>query len=408
MCSASLTKSSSELCKIITTANKFSQSGYDDVAKGFTDVTYMIDDMQTFIDSFQNCLNNQTVNQTAQTSIKIIETLDYQLTVKIITGIETTMADLAPAVGAIFGQAAEDVINGISSNFGDEFQAVSSAINTIKDNIQAVIDGGYESVTVTDISVDAVQQLVVAVKNLVDTCSALQTTVTMISSTMKTLDASVTIMQSTLTNSTAMITKSTYELDIAVEASKKIFSANMLDFQANITTAFASFANLSASLFTGDVDVQADRTNVDLYVTSVNTLVESISTQFSTMASVSSVDMAAAIQQLQMSVTTNTQQIVDFMAESASAGASAVGRCLGPYTNSTKTAALIIKTMSSQSTSCISAQNNTAMASQSLMTFIVGDVVLNAQGAADTLCSCSVGGGKKDKDKSKECIHRVW
>lgn len=406
-CSASLDKSSSELCKIVTTANKFSQSGYEDVAKGFTDVTYMIDDIQTFINSFQNCLNNQTVNQTAQTSIKIIETLDYQLTVKIITGIETTLTDLAPAVGAVFGQAAEDVINSISSNFVEEFQSVSTAINTIKDNIQVVIDGGYESVTVNDISVDAVQQLVVAVKNLVDTCSALETTVVMISSTMKTLDASVTIMQTTLTNSTTMITKSTYELDIAVQASKKIFTANMLAFQANITTAFESFANLSASLFTGDVDVQADRTNAELYVSSINTLIESISTQFSTMASVSSVDLTTAIQELQGSVSSNTQKITDFMAESASAGASAVSRCLGPYTNSTKYAAMIIKTMSSMSTDCITSQKNTSMASQSLMSFIVGDVVLNAQGAADTLCSCSVGGGKKDNDKSKKCIHKV-
>lgn len=406
-CSASLDKSSSDLCKIVSTANKFSQTGYDDVAKGFTDVTYMIDDIQTFINSFQNCLNNQTVNQTAQTSIKIIETLDYQLTVKVITGIQTTLGDLAPAVGAVFGQAAEDVINGISTNFAAEFTSISEAINIIKENIQTVIDGGYESVTTADISEEAIQKLVLAVKNLVDTCAALETTVTMISSTMKTLDTSVTIIQNTMTSSTTQITKSTYELDVAVQASKKIFTANMLKFQADITSAFASFATLSGSIFTGDADVQADRTNAELYASTINTVIESVSTTFSTMASVSSVDMTTAIQALQTSISENTQSVVNFMAESASAGASAVSRCLGSTTVNTKTAETIIKTMTTQSTTCISAQSKTAMSSQSLMTFIVGDVVLNAQGAADTLCSCSVGGGKKDKDKSKKCIHKV-
>lgn len=175
-----------------------------------------------------------------------------------------------------------------------------------------------------------------------------------------------------------------------------------------MSDSFGEFLNLSSSVFAGDSgDIQNYRGQATAYSVSLASTLESISGQFVLTFDEYFYSFSSEVNSLQESLSNSTKQIEDFLADSAAAGNGGIVRCLGTTSENSKEATIIIQSMGTNATSCITRQTNVSMKGQSLMNFINEDVVLNARGAADKLCSCSVRGGKKDKVKNKRCISKV-
>lgn len=396
-----------ELCKVISFTNKIDKATFDAAGKGLTDITYLFEDVQVFSNSFLNCLNNQTMNQTAYASAKNIAILIYQLQTRIETGFQDKFAGAAVDLGAVFGQPVQDAVAEIADNFVTEFTKVDEYLNIILNDVQVVAEARGD-VTASDISADAMTGLVTACKDIYVTCQQVDTLITNLVIVSRTLDTIVTQTQTAQQNTSATIAKASYQLDVSVQSANKLFAKNMLTFQSNITEAFGAFQDLAASVFGNDVDVLTDRGEVDNFVSSFLNYVENyIATKWPIVFSQYFIQTTNALNALKTQISSNTQQIVDYFTGLAESSGGAIARCLGPSRRASIKAMKIIQAMGTDSAACLAAQQNYTLSAQSLMNFIAQDVILNMQGAADTLCGCSVGGGKKDKDKSKKCIHDV-
>lgn len=383
------------------------KSTFDAAAKRLTDITYLFEDVQVFSSSFLNCLNNQTMNQTAFASVANIAILIYQLQTRIETGFQEKLAGAATELGAAFGQPVQDSINEIAGNFVTEFTKVGDYLSVILDDVRAVADA-KEAVTASDISADAMSGLVIVFKDIYVSCQQIDSLITNLVIVSKTLDAVVTQTQAAQQNATGTIAKASYQLDVAVQAANNMFAKNMITFQTSITDSFAAFQSLAATVFGNDIDVLFERNQVESNLASFFSFVEtSFAGRFPVLFSTFFAIITDATNKLKTQTQANTQQVVDYFTGLAATSGGAIATCLGPSRQAAVKAMKIIQAMGTDTAKCLAVQQNYLLSAQSLLNFIAQDVILNMQGAADTLCGCTVGGGKKDKDISLACIRNV-
>lgn len=123
---------------------KFDRVEYVAAGKCLTDIEYLFDDVQGFYSSFLHSLNEQSQSQTADTSIRNIDNLIYQLEVYIITGIDGKLVGSAEALGAVFGEGTKSIIGTIASQVSQEFGIVKTSLETIRDSFQTLVDSGSD------------------------------------------------------------------------------------------------------------------------------------------------------------------------------------------------------------------------------------------------------------------------
>lgn len=400
----------SGLCKVIQTTVKFDSDEFKKAGQALTDMEYLFADMQGFYNSYLNCLNNQSESQTALASVNNIQNLIYQLEVYILTGIDLKLGGASDALGAVFGENVKTVIQTIASQYTDEFSTVRESLETLTENFMTIIESGSEITAETiasDLNATALNDMITAFKDITVTSSQMSVIIVgfvKITATLDTVTTSVDIVEG---NSTAMITKANYELDISIQASRKIFTKNVLTYQGEIDDSFAEFYALSSMLFTGDADIQEARGKVDVFVSAINGVFESISEKFVAIFTENLSAMQSQIQTMKDSMTESTNMVTDYLSEAVAMNSASFVKCFGPSTNNSVIALQLVQTLGMNSSACITAQQNVSLQAQSLMTFIIEDVVLNVRGAADKLCGCSVKGGKKDNDITKKCIKKV-
>lgn len=396
---------------MVKTTLKFDSEEYVKAGNALTDIEYLFDDVQGFYSSFLFCLNEQNETQSADTSVRNIENLIYQLEIYIITGFDEKLGGAADTLGAVFGENVKSVITLISAQYTEEFTVIKESLETLRDNFQVILESGSE-VTAESLSSDlnatALTDMIIAFKNVAFTSTQTATIVIGFIKITATLDTASTSIQTIQSISTEMITKANYELDISIQASRKLFTKNMMTYQSSVSDAFGEFIALSSMLFTGDQDIQDARGKVDVFVIEINGVFEEISDMFVTIFKDNLSQMAMQIQMLKDSVATSTKEVTDFLAETVATNSASFVKCFGPSSNNSVIAMQLIQTLGINSSQCISSQTNVSLQAQSLMSFIVEDVVLNVKGAADQLCGCSVKGGKKDLEKSKDCIKEVF
>lgn len=375
-----------------------------------TDIEYLFQDVQSFYGSFLSCLNEQNETVTAVTSIRNIENLIYQLDIYILTAIESKLTASADSLGAVFGDSVKEIITKISEQFTAEFTIIKTSLETLRDNFQVVVDSGSEistSSVSSDLNITALTDMITAFKDASVSSLQMSTVISGFIAITTTLDTISTSIATVQTISQDMITKSSYDLDITIQASRKLMTTSILLYQNDVGDSFGEFFKISSSLFTADVEIQESRAKVDAFVIALNDQFEAVSSKFVTTFTENLTTMSMQIQTLKEMVTTSTKQVTDFLAESIASNSGSFIKCLGPSTNNAVAALELIHGLGQNSSVCISAQTNTSLSAQSLMSFVAEDVVLNARGISDKLCGCSVKGGKKDRDVSKKCITKV-
>lgn len=407
--STAIEQFASSQCQLVKTLLKFNTDNYISAGNAMTDVEFMIQDLQAFYSSFLTCLNNQNESSTTAASMQNIANLIYQLDTYVFTGL-TKLTASATVLGAVFGEKVPPVITALSEQFTKELEIVKKSLETLMANFKAIIEAGnditVESLAV-DISTTAITDMITAFKDI--TVSSQQMSFIIngfikITTILDTVQSSVEVVK---TNSTGTIKKAEYELEIISQASKTAFTKNILTQITSVSDAFAEFNLLASNLFTGDADATEFRGIVDSFVIEIKAVFEKASDSFTTIINASLKTMEEQIITLRKTVEESTTLVKSFLAEAVLMSSGNFIKCLGPDSNNSVVALQLIQALGMNSSSCITVQQNVSMKAQSLMTFIVEDVVLNVGGAADKLCGCSVGGGKKNVDKSKTCIKKV-
>jgi hypothetical protein len=118
--------------------------------------------------------------------------------------------------------------------------------------------------------------------------------------------------------------------------------------------------------------------------------------------------MYQSIQDAQITLANNAEDLINFLAQLIiDYSGSSFKNCFKQSGDVRRHAVKLIEKMHFDFTACSNSERTLVNQAESLLTFIVEDVTLNMQGAADKLCECSVKGGKKVQEQTSECIMKV-
>lgn len=371
---------------------------------------YVFADINGFYYNFLNCLNDQNETTTAVTTIRNLEILMYQLEIYVITGIEQKLSSSADVLGQVFGEKTRQVIETISTTYQEQFSKIKDNIETIRDNFKAIADSGseitLESINAT-ISQSAFTDMITSFETIETTSKQAAEVFGSFVVVTAALDRVTSTVQATKANAAAKISKSDYTLDITIQASKKMFSNKTLKLEADLEESFSKFYEVAALQFTGDFEVQESRTIVEELVQQVTTEFDLTVKRFNSIFSESFTDFTRQITLLRESVSSSTKQLTDYLAEAVSENSGSYSKCFAADSSNSKKAASLVEALGQSSALCIAQQTNVSLISQSLMSFIAEDVVLDLNGTADRLCGCAVKGDKAVEARSKRCFRRV-
>jgi hypothetical protein len=350
-------------------------------------------------------LNDQNDTVTGVTTIRNLEILMYQLEIYVVTGIEQKLASSAEVLGQVFGEKTKNIITSISETLREEFSKIKVNIETIRDSFKEIIDSGseitIESINAT-LSASSFTEMIQSFSKIETTSKQINQVVENFQATTATLDVVTSAIQATKSNASSLVSKSGYNLDITVQASKKMFSNSTLKLQSDIEESFSVFYAVAALQFSGDAEVQESRTTVENLVIQVKSNFDEMSNRFSMIFSESFTEFTRQISTLKETVTGCTKQVTDYLADAVAdnSGSAAEG-------NNSKMASALIEALGVNSSLCIAQSSNTSLVASSMMTFIAEDVVLNLNGTSDRLCGCAVKGDTKVLARSKRCFKRV-
>lgn len=398
------------ICKTVKATLKFDKDSYKAASEALTDLEYVFSDINGFYSNFLNCLNDQNETATGVTTVRNLEILMYQLEIYVVTGIEQKLSGSADVLGQVFGEKTKDIITSISDSFREEFSKIKVNIETIRNSFQAIIDSGseitIESINAT-LSESSFTEMVASFSKIETTSMQVSEVFANFATVTATLEKITSVVQSTKSNSTAMVNKADYNLDITVQASKKMFSNNTLKLESSIEESFSKFYEVAAVQFTGDSDVQESRTQVEQLVTEITSHFDEMSKAFTLIFTQSFTEFTRQITVMRDTVSTSTKQVTDYLADAVAQNSGSYSKCLAPEGNNSKMATALVEALGMNSSLCIAQQTNVSLVAQSLMTFIAEDVVLNLNGTSDRLCGCAVKGDSKVLERSKRCFKRV-
>lgn len=408
-CSTANDQVKTDICKVVKTTLKFDNQKYIDASNVLTDIEYSFQAMSGFYYNFLNCLNDQNQTTTGVTTVRNLDILLYQLDIYVITGVQSKFAAAADVLGVVFGDKAKEVINQISVQFSLEFNIVKNSISELRNSFQSIVESGneitIESINAT-LSDTAFNDMITAFKDIEVTTKQCSTVVSNFVSVTVTLEKITALISTSQSSATSMITKGFYNLDVAVQASKKMFANRTLILQNDVEESFSEFQLIGAQQFSGDEEVYAIRSLAENFVIEIKSIFDQSSNEFQIFFTETFTEMSKDISSLKEQVSSHSKEVTDFVADSVSENSGSFSKCF-ETSSSSKEATLLIEALGKSSSLCIAEQTNSSLQAQGLLSFVTEDTVLSVKTQSDRLCACAVKGDKKTEEKSKRCFKRV-
>lgn len=407
-CSTAAQKFLPNLCDMVKVMLKSNTDSFKAAANALTDVQFFFSDVLNFYNSVLNCLNEQTEATTPEISARVLGNLIFQIEGYILNGV-SKLSDSAKPLGVIFGERVEKVIKTIADQFTEEFTVVKTSLETLTTDLLA-IDVTVEITAETlqqDLNATAISDMTTSFKDISVSSEQMATIIKDVSTIIKTLSVTVNSAEKVESVSVESVTKANYQLDVTVQASKNLLEKNVDELGNAMTMSFSEFSNLTATLFVGDKEIQESRDKVETFLITIRATFVSVSDKLVTSFSEFYKMVNLKTSETKEAIASMTTKVQEYLGESIASNSGSFIKCLGPSTNLSVQALLLIKEMGTNASTCIKTQQTTTLSAQSLMRFVIEDVVLNTKGAADKLCGCSVKGGKKDTEKSKKCMTKV-
>ena len=408
-CSTANDQVKTDTCKVIKTTLKFDNENYIAVSRDLTGMEYTFQSIGAFYNNFLNCLNDQNASTTASETIRNLDHLIYQLDTFVITGIETKFITASESLGIVFGEKTKNVVYQITDQYVKEFNSVRENLKLLRENFAEIAKSGNVITIATinaTLSAEAFNVMITAFKDIEVTTKQFSSVVSnfvLVSASLEKISNSISVVQ---TGALAKITKDDYDMEISVQAAKKMFAIKSLALQSDVEDSFGEFQIVGAQLFPGDLDIQSLRATAERFIIQLKEVFGQSSNHFQTFFTERQSESSKRIRVLKKSVAEMAGVVSEFVAQSVSQNSGSFAKCFDSVDN-TKLATAMIETLGTSSSLCISQQTNTSLTAQSLLTFISEDTVLNVKTQADRLCACAVKGDAKTDEKSKRCMKRV-
>ncbi|CRL05167.1 CLUMA_CG018470, isoform A [Clunio marinus] len=393
------------LCTIGKTLLIFDYEDYVDAAKAITDVEYLFEDVQLFFGSSLNCFNVQSSETTIQTSGRNIDNLIYQLDIYISTGFNK-LYQSGKVLGRVYDETVSLHIERISSSFSSEFETVKESLKILRDNIlesllsDSVLTPGSLAANIND---TALTDLITAFKDLQVSTQQLSTVVAGLKFLTITLDIVSSSISYMRDKQNEAIQAATYDLDITTQAAIRLFNKNTVDYQDLTSKGFDTFLSFSTLSLQNDSDIQSNHLKVENFVINIYELLERNSVEFTETLNRHFNDLSQEIRNVGKTLKTVTRRISDLMVEVLAANSGTFNKCFAETHENALLAHKALQVFGKNITECIKVETNMSLKAESLISFIVEDIVLNIQGASDQLCACT----RNDVVSTKECIESI-
>ncbi|KAG5670014.1 hypothetical protein PVAND_000301 [Polypedilum vanderplanki] len=390
---------------------KFKSDEYETAAQSLTDLRFFFIGMSAFIQQYSQFL----VDQTSGNPLKIITLLIYnaQLMESATKQIETAPKNFA----AIFGKNLESIMTIILGKFTEQITNLRISLETLEANFESIsqsegdvtvetLDGELDSQAIAD-TIAAFTEISVASNQMIMISNGM-------SQITQTLDQATKIVTKAADASRSAISLMTFTLNIEIQSAKFSFGDEVRSNVQTIVQSFGNYSKTSLSVFANTTSpdflsfLQDQQNAIDDYGTAIGELLVRIQSEFSKRLQDYYSGMYEIITNIQAALANYADDLTSYIATLIvqSNGAS-FKSCFINSSDVQKQAKALMDSIQAQFISCVTAERTLTTQLQSLMTFIIEDVTINAQGAADRLCGCSVKGGKKVLEMTQDCIANV-
>jgi uncharacterized protein with PIN domain len=327
----------------------------------------------------------------------------------------TQVATAAVNIGGVFGETTKNAIDTVMVKIAELTTQIRESLEILRDNFISIIENGTPvTIEVLDEELDAeamatflssLQEINISARQMVSMCSNLATIT-------KTLDKVTTTVQASYESTKSTISSLTFTMNIEAQSARSQFSQSSKNSMVQIFNTFKSFSEASLKVFgESSIDIieffNDQQGAIDEFSASMDGMFAKIQEQFSTAVREYYGAIYESIAKTQIEVEEQSNEVKEFTAQLiVENGGQSFKDCFANADIQSQ-AAEIIKIQQSSFVSCVNVERSTAASAASIMAFRLEDIVLNMEGAADSLCACSVKGGKKVNERTKECIEDV-
>jgi hypothetical protein len=390
---------------------KFKSDEYETATHSLTDIKNFFIGTSTFMHTFSQYL----VDQDSGNPLKITTLLIYNAQI-----IETATKAIAKApknFAAIFGKNFESILTLIFGRITEQIETLRQSLETFQENFESLEESEGEITIETldaELDITAVADTIAAFQELAVASSQMVNITVGMSQITKTLDQATKVIEKVADKAKSTISLMTFTLNIEIQSAKFEFGDEVRSNIQSISQSFGNYSKTSLAVFSNTTSpdflnfLQDQQTAVDDYGNAMGELLVRIQGEFSKRVQDYYSSMYEMITSIQTTLSGFSEELTNYIATLIvqSNGAS-FKSCFSANSDVQAEATSLMESVQTQFVSCVTEERTLTTQLQSLMTFIIEDVTLNIEGAADRLCGCSVKGGKKVLEQTQECIAAV-
>lgn len=409
--SSSLVSLPPKLEQILKISTRFNSKEFNSFTQSIMDLRFFFNGLYIFLQQYSNFINEPPITN----PLKVITLLQYSA--QLMESATTQIAVASKNFGMIFGRNLESVMELLISKYSEQLKNVRVALETLYSNFDSILDSGSDiSVEILDGEIDdqATTDTLVAFQEIAIASKQMNSVIAGVLSILQTLDSvsSKIVEAGNTAQSTVSLLK--YSLNLEIKSAKLQFNNHIRQNIDKIIKSFGSYSQASYAVFSNTTSVdflnnlQGQQKILDDYGSKTSDILWQFQIEFSKR-------LQSYYDALHNSTKIGNEFILEVTDELKlflshliiENGGTNFKNCFEHPSELQQQVVSLIAQIEAGYTECVNEERTLSLQIESLMTFIVEDVTLNIQGAFDRLCKCSVTGGNKILEMTKDCINEV-
>lgn len=401
-----------KIAQILKVMTKFKSKEFDEATGSLTDLQHFYNGLQAFLHQYLNFLNEPpSSNPFNMFSLLIYNAQLMESATLQISSASTTFA-------AVFGINMRNAMRLILSKYSEVITVIRASLEIIKSNFESIVDADT-AITVEDLEAEldsqAISDMITAFQEIAIASKQMLLITTGISEITKSLDDITTFaITSSAEKAKASMSSFAFIFNMEVQSARIKFSDEIKGNIQAILRTFGDYSQASLEVFSNTTTpnfldfMQNQQNKIHDFTSQVTDFLSSIQDEFSKQLLDYYNLMYQSIKDTKMLMAEHAEDLKNYLAQViVDHSGSSFKNCFNTNSDMQRQAMALMETMQLDFTACAVSERTLASQVESLLTFIVEDITLNLQGAADKLCECSVKGGKKVQEKTMECIMKV-
>lgn len=399
------------IAQILEVTAKFKGEEYDGASASLTDLQHFYNGLQAFLQQYLNFLNEPPTSNPFNTFSLLI------YNAQLMESATLQISSASKTFSAVFGMNMRNAMELILSKYSEVITVIRASLEIFQSNFESIFDADTAiTVDVLEAELDsqAISDTITALQEIAIASKQMLLITTGISNITKSLDTATFSIISSAEKAKASMSSVAFVLNMEVQSARIKFVDEIRGNIQSIVRAFGDYSQTSLEVFTNTTTsnfldfIQSQQYKIHDFTLQVSDLLASIQEEFSKQLLDYYTAMHQSIKDNKMLMTEHAEDVVNYLARAIiDFSGSSFKNCFNSNSEVLRQAMALIETMQLNFTACAVSERTLSSQLESLLTFIVEDITLNMQGAADKLCECSVKGGKKVQEQTMECIMKV-